>query len=269
MNEHPDLPSEGYSPQRVPTKSLRSPETKQKVGAYLQRWPIVWKAAALTIRYSNQPHRTSHIQRYLADNQVRRLRIGAGPHTDDGWLCADLMPLSRDVVFMDATKAFPFPSRSFDRILCEHMIEHLYLRGARSMLAECMRVMRPGGVLRVATPDLQRLISVFEHAGADEESREYVTSMNSTNPDIPASDQGNPSYMLNRMVRDWGHQFLYDETTLRQLLIEEGFVDIVRCEVGQSSHADLIGVERHQEAIGDVHNKIETMVLEASAPMEG
>ncbi len=167
---------------------------------------------------------------------------------------------------MDATKPFPLPTGSFDRIVCEHMIEHLDLRGARAMLAECLRVLRPGGVLRVATPNLERLISVFEHCDTDEESREYVTFMNSTNPYIPETDRGNPAYMLNRMVRDWGHQFLYDESTLRRLLIEEGFTNIVRSEVGQSRHSDLNGVERHQEEIGDGHNELETMVLEASAP---
>jgi predicted SAM-dependent methyltransferase len=246
-------------------ESLRSPDTKKRIGAHLQRWPILWSGAALAIRCASQPHRTAQIQRYMADNQVRRLRIGAGPHADEGWLCADLLPLSKEIVFMDATKAFPLPTGSFDRIVVEHMIEHLDLRGARSMLAECRRVLRPGGVLRMATPNLQRLIEVFEQPGIDEDSREYIAYMNAGNPDIPESDRENPTYMINRVVRDWGHQFIYDETTLRHLLDAEGFASIVRCEVGHSEHRDLNGVERHQEEIGDRHNELETMVLEASA----
>jgi predicted SAM-dependent methyltransferase len=38
------------------------------------------------------------------------------------------------------------------------MIEHLDRREARSFLAEARRVLRPGGVLRLAAPDLSRLV---------------------------------------------------------------------------------------------------------------
>jgi predicted SAM-dependent methyltransferase len=254
--------------ERLQLDRLATPEAKQRIGARLARWPILWRVAALVLRGIAQPRRAGQIRRYLDENQLRKLRIGAGRHRDEGWLSVDLVPLSSTTVFLDATKAFPLPDNSFHLIVSEHMIEHLDLRGGRSMLAECRRVLRPGGVLRIATPDLERIVRCATYQeDADHNWREYVAIMNRFNPNIPANDRDNPTYMLNRVVRDWGHQFIYDEATLSHLLAEEGFCDISRCQPSDSKHLDLLGVERHQEEIGGWLNNFETMVIEASTPL--
>lgn len=54
----------------------------------------------------------------------------------------------------DATVHFPLADASFDWIFCEHLIEHLQPTGALSMLREFQRLLRPGGVIRISTPDL-------------------------------------------------------------------------------------------------------------------
>lgn len=46
--------------------------------------------------------------------------------------------------------ALPFSNGAFDVVIASHIIEHLGEPGA--MLAECLRVLRPGGVLRVSCP---------------------------------------------------------------------------------------------------------------------
>jgi predicted SAM-dependent methyltransferase len=249
-------------------ENFRQPDLARRIGAALQRFPVAHSAASLAVRGISRPRRNTQIRRYLADNDVRKLRIGAGPHTDPGWLCCDLLPLSTDVVFMDATKPMPLPNGSFDVVMSEHMIEHLDLPGGRSMLAECRRILRPGGRIRIATPDLEKVTRCVFMSDTDSDSREYVALMNQVNPAIPDSDRDNPAYMINRVLRDWGHRFLYDEPTLVRLLLEEGFCDVVRCSVGCSTHSELIGVERHHEEIGVRHNLLETMVLEASVPTD-
>lgn len=59
------------------------------------------------------------------------------------------------VVRMDATKAFPFRSGSFDGIYSGELIEHLFRPD--HLLSECRRVLRPGGVLVLTTPNLAAL----------------------------------------------------------------------------------------------------------------
>jgi SAM-dependent methyltransferase len=46
-----------------------------------------------------------------------------------------------------------FPARSFDVVTLGHVIEHAHDPAA--MLAECARVLRPGGLLWLATPNLE------------------------------------------------------------------------------------------------------------------
>ncbi len=125
-----------------------------EIGGKLRGFPFVWKIAALGLRAVSQPRRARQIEGYLLSSDVRRLRFGSGRHIDVAWLSADLIPLSRKIVYMDARKPLPLPSDSFDFIVCEHMIEHVDLPSARSLLSEFARVLRQGGVLRIATPDL-------------------------------------------------------------------------------------------------------------------
>jgi hypothetical protein len=51
--------------------------------------------------------------------------------------------------------------------------------------------------------------------------------------------------LLNFGTRLDGHQFLYDEETLRAQLLAAGFTDVVRRPFGHSEHDDLRGIEHH------------------------
>ena len=46
--------------------------------------------------------------------------------------------------------ALPFEDGSFDTVLCTQVIEHV--RTPNAVIAECARVLRPGGVLIVTAP---------------------------------------------------------------------------------------------------------------------
>jgi hypothetical protein len=56
-------------------------------------------------------------------------------------------------------------------------------------------------------------------------------------------EMGIPAFLLNNEFRAWGHQFIYDESTLVRLLSEAGFSDITRYPIGQSDDPALIGLE--------------------------
>src|SRR6267154_887738 len=65
------------------------------------------------------------IDHYLTQYPIRKLQIGAQSHPIEGWLNVDLIPKRHEIVYMDATKPFPFPTHSIDYIFSEHMIEHI------------------------------------------------------------------------------------------------------------------------------------------------
>jgi len=55
----------------------------------------------------------------------------------------------------DIRKRHPFPDDTFDAIHSNHVVEHLTVEETGSYLAETQRVLKPGGIFRLAVPDLE------------------------------------------------------------------------------------------------------------------
>jgi SAM-dependent methyltransferase len=209
------------------------------------------------------------IDRYLARHAVRRLQLGTGPNVLSGWLNTDIAPdtypeLRERIVFLDATRPFPLGDMTIDYIFSEHQLEHISEAGARSMFSESFRVLRPGGRIRIATPDLSALLQLHAEK-PDPLAEHYLEFM--TGRFIPKA-RGNPAcQVINHMFYAHGHRFIYDFETLSALVADVGFVGIVRCKPGESRDPVLGGLEAHGRAIGDEDvNRFETMVLEATLP---
>jgi predicted SAM-dependent methyltransferase len=234
-----------------------------KVGVLLDENPILWKQYMRVMRLVRTPGQRSRVKEYLEQHDRRRLLIGAGSYTREGWLCTDVRHDPR-VMFMDATVWFPLPTAAFDVVQCEHMIEHIPYSSAKAMLGECRRVLRDGGVIRIATPDLRQVVALLQVE--DETSRAYIEWANRFSGYSADGELGNPAITVNRMMQEFGHQFIYDEATLTGLLEAAGFTDVAVRQPGKSPIDDLQNVERHGELIGETFNQIETMVLEARVP---
>lgn len=203
------------------------------------------------------------VSRYLATHPVRKVQLGAGLTRLDGWLATDVSPRRDDVLAVDATRPLPFPDASIDYIGAEHVIEHVRYRAGQRLLRHCLRALRPGGVLRVATPDLARLVAAYR-GEEGEEGRRFVELMGRRY----LRGREDPVGVLNLAMRAWGHQYLYDEPALRALLTEAGFTDLTRCAFGESGDPELRDVERHGVETGIPREVVhfETMVLEATKP---
>jgi predicted SAM-dependent methyltransferase len=210
------------------------------------------------------------IERYLRAEPVPKLQLGAGPNVLPGWLNTDVLPdlypgQRAEIVFVDATRPLPFGDESFEYVFSEHQIEHISEPAGRRMLAECFRVLRPGGRIRLATPDLAQAVRLYAEPLGERERR-YVDWV--IERFLPDAGTGNRRcHVLNQMLNAFGHQFVYDEETLRAALEDAGFVQVERFGVGESGDAALRGLEAHGRAIGNEEaNALETMVLEASRP---
>jgi predicted SAM-dependent methyltransferase len=207
-------------------------------------------------RLANRAQRGYRIRQYLASHDERLLSIGSERHATPGWLASDLWPRSFTSIYLDATKPWPIPDGSFDAVLCEHMIEHVPYDGAVAAAREVHRVLRDGGVFRIATPDMRLVKQLL-----DGELPQYASWANAH---VGESWQGaNPVFAVNRMMRHWGHTFIYDVDTLTDLLTGVGFQAVTQEQPGRSRFPTLHNQERHGEVIGEDNNLTETMVLEA------
>jgi len=209
----------------------------------------------------------ARIRRFLAESDIRRLQIGAGNNVRKGWLNTNWYPIRlgrNGAIFLDATERFPFPDNSIDRIFTEHMIEHVPYGGGRAMLSECLRVLKPGGRIRISTPDMAFLVGLLQPDPSPLQ-RSYVEWAASR-----FLRHGQPHTALsvvNNFVRDWGHTYIYDRPTLEGLLAEMGFCEITPCEVNQSEDPDLNGIDFPERFLNPDYLRLESMVYEASKPL--
>lgn len=201
------------------------------------------------------------IRSYLQNHSLRKLQIGTSQTPFPGWLNTDLFPERPEVVYLDATRPLPLPDASFDYIACEHMIEHIDHDRALAMLRECHRILKPGGKIRVTTPDLQVMARLCEKEPSPEQKKyiEWIIART-----MPAVDENRGVFVLNNAFRAWGHQFLYDTGTLKMTLARTGFADFEEWKPGASNDPHLRGIESHGKSVGDeAINQYESMVIEA------
>lgn len=200
------------------------------------------------------------IRDYLRSSSSPRLHIGCGENHLAGWLNTELTP-RRDQIFLDATRRFPFDDAAFDLVYSEHMIEHIPYADAERMVGECCRVLRPGGTIRIVTPDMAFLRSLLDgvaHPLRDAYFDFYRRHNNLTGP-LSAT------HLVNHFVRAWGHQFIYDRATLTSLLQDAGFVDVIDCRISESRVAALNGLAK-LDRMPDGFVEMESLTVEGTKP---
>lgn len=89
-----------------------------------------------------------------------RLYLGSRDYRPDGFLTVDLDPGRGPDIVADVTDLAVIGDAAADEICASHILEHLPWPLAFKALAEWARVLKPGGVLRVAVPDLAALGSL-------------------------------------------------------------------------------------------------------------
>jgi len=199
------------------------------------------------------------MKNYLETHEIKKLHLGAGPNVLDGWYNTDLSPVHEGVYVIDVTKILPCDDKTVDYILSEHLIEHLSYEEGCYMLTECYRILKPGGKIRVATPDLEILMGLHSSEKSEIQKRYIKWHIDSFLPGMEYND----CFVINNAFRGWGHQFIYDEKTLRKSMIDAGFTEIKRHNPGESDDENFKGIEWRSN---DEIQKHTGLVLEAIRP---
>jgi predicted SAM-dependent methyltransferase len=111
--------------------------------------PHSLKQTILYRRLSSQ-RRLRRLQKEIAISRPLNVVIGAGPTKFNGWLETDKDLLN--ITSPDDWRRL-FKPASIDRLLAEHVWEHLDDSECRIALRECHRYLKPSGLLRIAVPD--------------------------------------------------------------------------------------------------------------------
>jgi predicted SAM-dependent methyltransferase len=205
--------------------------------------------------------RKNVIKKYFSSHEIVKIHLGSNVSNVEGWLCSDIAPGFSGSIYLDASQKFPFEDTSVDYIYSEHMIEHLMLEQSNTMLSECFRVLKNGGKIRLATPNLSKIIGLYLD-NCDDKSQEYLKWI-STNFLTNSADFSKVE-VINQMFHGWKHQFLFDETYMRKFLVKKGFRNITTCAYGVSTDDHLNNLETHHINVGNFDMvKFETLILEA------
>lgn len=210
-------------------------------------------------------HAQQIMHAYLSTSAVKKLHVGAGGSAMEGWLNVDICPANDTVAYMDAAARFPFPNDTFDCIFSEHVFEHLNAKEQLMMLAECLRVLKPGGQIRIATPSLDAIASA--HKKDPQFVQDYFEwSANVFYPELLEKFSDNvydEVFYLNNYFYNWGHRFLHNGRSLKLFLSYVGYEEIRECKIMQSDIPFFQMLEKHGSVIPPAFNEFETMVFEA------
>jgi predicted SAM-dependent methyltransferase len=217
----------------------------------------IWERLVFQARKLRSP---SIVESYLSGTKVRKLQLGAGLNARPGWLNTDI-ELSDRVAYLNVAERFPLPDNSIRYIHSEELFEHIPYEQGLVMLTESYRVLEPGGTMRLATPNLLRFTAML-HEQKSKQVEDFIKTTLAWHGWEPTSDPA--SLILNREMRDFGHQFLYTPDVLRARLRQAGFEKIQQREVSQSEDPELRNLEHRARWLIKDANAYQSMVFEAT-----
>jgi predicted SAM-dependent methyltransferase len=89
------------------------------------------------------------------------LNVGCGVRYLESWTNIDFIKAGPSVIAHNLLKGLPFPDASFDVVYHSHVLEHLSRASAIDFTKECHRVLKPGGIMRIAVPNLEVIIKEY------------------------------------------------------------------------------------------------------------
>ncbi|MCH8012622.1 MAG: methyltransferase domain-containing protein [Candidatus Marinimicrobia bacterium] len=217
-----------------------------------------------------------------------KINIGCGQIAADGWFNLDkspnallakhkiirkiikklsIVPASvfeanyrSDIKIVDVHKrGLPVPDNSTSWIYCSHVIGHMSRDQALNLANECLRALKPGGRLRIVTPNLRDVaVSWLEKIDAYlKKNRDYFLKYDE--PDIGIGDCFVKSINLNLYNRanlsriqrlfDYPLQHYYDLDSLTLLLKIAGFSDVKESCFRITSMPDIEYLEKNAESL--------------------
>jgi predicted SAM-dependent methyltransferase len=169
-----------------------------------------------------------------------KLHFACGTVKLPGWINIDRDPVSTVIdISWDIRQTLPLPDHCAELVFHEHFLEHLDVAEGLAFSRECHRLLMPGGVLRVAMPDLAECVrQYYENDWRQPWMQKYGYDHIQTRAET-----------INIAFRDWEHKWLYDREELHRRLREAGFATVRDCQRGQSSVAALCGLETREESL--------------------
>ena len=94
---------------------------------------------------------------------MKYLNLGCGYNysTEREWTNVDFISTGAGVLAHNLLTGIPFKNNSFDLVYHSHVLEHFKKEDAEIFIQDCLRVLKPGGIIRIAIPDLETIATNY------------------------------------------------------------------------------------------------------------
>lgn len=208
------------------------------------------------------PYEPPYSPALMEELGLRGLHCGSARELARGWVNTDqrhleawdetatapgrLARIQGDLHYLefDSREPYPFEDGSFEWAHAEHFIEHLKLEEVIGWLTDVRRVLKPGGHVRLSTPDLRRYVEGYLDRGNGffEEHRRRLSGMR-VFKDAGVPDR--PGWMVNQIFFRWGHKWIFDFEEIRFAAEQAGFdpAGVIQRSFGEGSVGEVAAMD--------------------------
>ena len=138
---------------------------------------------------------------------------------------------AKRIRYANAVERIPEPDHSVEVLYTSHMVEHLDRDEVQRFFAEARRVLKQGGIIRIAVPDVRFHIDRYLQTGDADGFIEGIR-LGRRKP------RGFVQRAKHSVVGDREHHWMYDGPSLCRSLSSAGFVDARVLETGSTTIPD-------------------------------
>lgn len=175
-------------------------------------------------------------------DKLEYLQLGCGTKRFEDFLNTDAFHNKEVDLNIDLRFPLPLASDAWKGIYAHHVVEHIGYEDARRLFKECFRVLKKGGILRIAVPDVELFLRLYTNP--DEEQRKQIFTLYPPHAMAPLNLKL-PIEMVNHVFYDDKfnrHQYGWDVAILSLRLHEAGFEHVKAMPAGISQ--DVMLAER-------------------------
>jgi hypothetical protein len=212
----------------------RDPETSLSQTSNLSNVnPHLRAAVRKMVLVVNTPVARRRLTRELRETpRPFKLEIG-GLTARDGWVVTNVSAVTK--LFLDATSRWPVEDGAISHVYADNVIEHIPLDGVREMFREAHRCLRPGGVIRLVTPDMRKHIELYLR-GQESVDGEVANTYRAIGVRID-----HPIDLVRIPIAEFKHYegTAWDFASLEAELLRAGFHSVTEHPAGESGEAAL------------------------------
>jgi predicted SAM-dependent methyltransferase len=196
------------------------------------------------------------------NSEFTGLHIGCGPFYMAGWINTDMLGTPNIDFPLDISAKLPIPDTFLDVIYGSEVIEHIDLEEARQFMREMYRILKPGGVIRLTTPNITEICRLFLDLNQDVKVSDFASTW--------LEGEFSKEIWINALFRAWGHKYLWTFENFVDELTKVGFANIQRCEPHKTK-SDKPQLNNLDNRYGDSEADWQfahTLIIEAHKPID-